>query len=80
VSFVNEAPVMKAYSCQIYYSQDPITIRLITGKSRYPDRSEFGYQISAAIFVPRMTDNRTGYQIIRTKWQPLCFYDLIQLF
>ncbi len=32
------------------YCQNLITGRPITGKSRYPDRFEFGYRISAAIF------------------------------
>jgi hypothetical protein len=46
----------------VYYSQDPITERPISGKSQYP-----------AIFVSRMTDNQIGYQIIKTKWRPSCF-------
>ncbi len=58
------------------YSQDLITGRLISGKSRYPAIFELGYQILAAMFVSRMTENRTnlsGYWVIKTKWRPSCF-------
>ncbi len=35
---------MNLQLCKSKYSQDPISGRPISGKSRYPDRFEFGYR------------------------------------